>query len=76
MVKAWTAGRYRVIPWRSLCILAVVTLYAINPFDIIPDYVPFFGVVDDAAMVGLLWRSLRKDAVAFREWETQAIGNE
>ena len=69
MVRGWLSGRYRVIPWRSVIILVLVALYAINPFDFIPDWLPVIGVIDDAAMVGFLVSSLRKDGEKFKEWE-------
>ena len=68
MVQGWFSGRYRVMPWRSVITLLLVALYAINPFDFIPDWLPVIGVIDDAAMVSFLVRSLRKDIGKFREW--------
>ncbi len=68
LVKSWIRGEYRVIPWRSIMVLILVALYAINPFDFIPDWLPVIGVIDDAAMVTFLVRSLRKDIGKFREW--------
>ena len=69
MVRGWLSGRYRVTPWRSVFVLLLVAMYAINPFDFIPDWLPVIGVIDDAAMLGFLVHSLRKDAEKFREWE-------
>jgi len=69
LFRAWLSGRYRVVPWRTLAILCVVVLYAVAPIDLIPDYIPFVGVVDDVAMLGFLWRSLVKDMRKFVEWE-------
>ncbi len=69
LLRAWATRRYRVVPWRTLGMLALVIVYVISPLDIIPDVIPGFGVVDDAAMLGLLVRSLMKDTRAFRRWE-------
>jgi uncharacterized membrane protein YkvA (DUF1232 family) len=69
LIRSWLNGTYRVFPWRTLFVLVLVGLYAINPFDIIPDFIPIIGVIDDAAMLGFLYRSLRKDVKQFLAWE-------
>jgi uncharacterized membrane protein YkvA (DUF1232 family) len=69
LIRSWLNGTYRVFPWRTLFVLVLVGLYAINPFDMIPDFIPIIGVIDDAAMLGFLYRSLRKDVKQFLEWE-------
>ncbi|MBI5471698.1 MAG: DUF1232 domain-containing protein [Ignavibacteriae bacterium] len=69
MIAAWLNGTYRVFPWLTLMVLILVGIYAINPFDIIPDFIPIVGVIDDAAMLGFLVRSLMRDVRKFREWE-------
>lgn len=73
MIAGWLNGSYRKFPWRSSFVLLLVGIYAINPFDIIPDFIPFFGVIDDAAMLGFLVRSLMKDVEKFRDWEQQQV---
>ena len=70
MMRAWFSGTYRVMPWRSLGVLILVGLYAINPIDLIPDYLPIIGVIDDAAIFTFLYRSLKRDAELFMQWES------
>ncbi len=69
LVRSWLNGSYRVFPWRTLFVLILLAIYAINPFDIIPDFIPIIGVIDDAAMLGFLVRSVMKDVQKFKEWE-------
>lgn len=69
LFHAWFTGRYRVFPLRTLVYFLVAVVYTVSPVDILPDYVPFFGVIDDAALLGLVWHSLLKDAKKFAEWE-------
>ncbi len=73
LVRFWLNGTYRVFPLRTLFVFILVALYAINPFDIIPDFIPIIGVIDDAAMLGFLYRSLRKDVEKFLEWESAQV---
>lgn len=71
LLRAWASRRYRVMPWRTIGITALVLLYAVSPLDLIPDMIPGFGVVDDTAMLLLLLRSLLRDARSFRAWEAR-----
>lgn len=69
LLGAWGTRRYTVIPWRSIAVMVVALFYAVNPLDLVPDYLPLIGVIDDAAVFGLLIWSLRKDIQKFLAWE-------
>jgi uncharacterized membrane protein YkvA (DUF1232 family) len=54
----WFAVRHPRSPrWLKIG-FALIVLYAISPIDLIPDVVPFFGVVDDLVLVPLAMRWL------------------
>ena len=54
----WRALRHPQAPgWLKLGTLGVV-LYLISPIDLIPDVIPFFGVLDDIVVVPLAIRWL------------------
>jgi uncharacterized membrane protein YkvA (DUF1232 family) len=69
LMKAWMSGTYRVFPWASFLML----VYIASPLDFIPEWLPIIGVLDDAAMVGFLIRSLRKDIEKFVAWENSQV---
>ena len=37
MVAAWSSGKYRPLPWKSLVLALAGILYFLNPIDISPD---------------------------------------
>jgi uncharacterized membrane protein YkvA (DUF1232 family) len=67
------SGRYRVVPWRTLLLAGLVVLYGISPVDILPDYIPYIGVIDDIVLLGFFVRSLLKDKATFVEWEKRQV---
>jgi len=42
----------------SVAIIVGALLYVVSPIDAIPDFIPFFGWVDDIAIVGLAMSKL------------------
>jgi uncharacterized membrane protein YkvA (DUF1232 family) len=69
LLKARAKGRYRQTPWKSVALVIGAVLYFISPLDAIPDFIPLIGFADDAAVIALVMRAVRKDVEAFRAWE-------
>lgn len=46
-------------PWYVKLALGAGLLYAVSPYDLIPEWIPVFGVMDDLALAVLLiaWAS-------------------
>ena len=63
--------RYPVTPGWTLFGIAVALVYIINPFDIVPDAIPFFGAIDDAAVAALELALIRKDLRKYRKWRDE-----
>lgn len=68
MLKDYRRGTYREVPWNAVGGIAVVLLYVLNPFDIIPDIIPGFGFVDDAGVFALGLKLLKTDFDRYKEW--------
>jgi uncharacterized membrane protein YkvA (DUF1232 family) len=53
----WRALRHPQAPGWLKVGTALIVLYVISPIDLIPDFIPFFGAVDDLLVVtfGLRW---------------------
>ncbi|MEL6824279.1 MAG: YkvA family protein [Calditrichota bacterium] len=66
MLMAYRSGDYRKLPWKTLIAAMGAVLYFVNPLDIIPDFLGFFGFMDDAAVIAYVVNSLRDDLIAFR----------
>lgn len=47
-------------PWHAKLLLAVVLAYAASPIDLIPDFIPVFGYLDDLLLLPIgIWLALR-----------------
>ncbi len=44
--------RFRQAPPIAQLVLLLAVLYALSPLDLVPDVIPLFGVLDDAAILG------------------------
>jgi uncharacterized membrane protein YkvA (DUF1232 family) len=49
----WLAARDPRVPWHAKAVAALVAAYALSPVDLIPDFVPVLGYLDDLIIVPL-----------------------
>ncbi|GAA0777698.1 YkvA family protein [Clostridium subterminale] len=47
-------------PWYAKVVVAITVGYAFSPIDLIPDFIPIFGFLDDVILLPvLIWLSLK-----------------
>lgn len=73
LVRDTWRGHYRGVPKWTLSAATFALLYVLNPFDLIPDTLPFVGAIDDAAVVSVCLVLVEKDLRAYRAWRQQAL---
>ena len=73
MVKDYASGDYRAVPQRTILAIAVAILYVVDPLDLIPDFIPGVGLMDDTAVVAFVIRSLQTDIHAYRSWTEKVV---
>ncbi|MFE7064302.1 YkvA family protein [Sutcliffiella sp. NPDC057660] len=71
LVKAYIKGDYRNIPYGSLLMIIGAILYFVMPLDTIPDAMVALGFTDDAAVIALTYRKVKKDIDKFVEWKQE-----
>ncbi len=74
MVKNSVTRKYPQTPFRTIFALIGAFLYLFLPADLIPDFLPFIGYLDDATVFGLCLKLIKTDINAYRKWkDTGAI---
>ncbi|UXN61963.1 YkvA family protein [Phyllobacterium zundukense] len=53
VVALWLAARDPRVPWYAKAVAGGVAAYALSPIDLIPDFIPIIGYLDDLIIVPL-----------------------
>tara|TARA_R110002124_G_scaffold131910_2_gene294408 strand:- start:44147 stop:44572 length:426 start_codon:yes stop_codon:yes gene_type:complete len=69
MVKDIRRGSYHNVPWFTIATIVMALLYVLNPLDIVPDFIPGIGYLDDVAMlsIGIGW--IESDLHRYLDWK-------
>ena len=60
VVALWLAARDPRVPWHARALCALVAAYALSPIDLIPDFIPVLGYLDDLILVPAgIWLAIR-----------------
>jgi uncharacterized membrane protein YkvA (DUF1232 family) len=66
MIRDYWKGNYRGVPWWTITAAAAALLYVLNPMDVVPDFIPFVGLVDDATVLSVCLYMLDRDIQRYR----------
>lgn len=56
----WFARSHPATPWYAKALGAFVVAYALSPIDLIPDFIPLLGYIDDVILLPvLIWLTVR-----------------
>jgi uncharacterized membrane protein YkvA (DUF1232 family) len=53
LVTLWFCRKHPDTPWTAKLMAALVVAYAFSPIDLIPDFIPVLGYLDDLILVPL-----------------------
>lgn len=70
LLKASVNRQYKALPWKSVLSIAASLIYFLNPADIIPDIIPFSGLLDDFTILVWTYNSLFTELEEFKKWES------
>ena len=69
LVRNYISGEYRQIDTGTIVSALGVLLYTLSPVDLVPDFVPVVGFLDDLALISWFIEKFQGEILRFREWE-------
>lgn len=59
IISVYLAARDKRTPWYAKAVAGLVVAYALSPIDLIPDFIPVLGYLDDLVLVPIgLWAAI------------------
>ncbi len=79
VVALWLAARDPRVPWHAKTVSGLVAAYALSPIDLIPDFIPVLGLLDEVLILPAgIWLAVRlvpeRLMVEFRQEATRRAG--
>ena len=70
LLRDYRTGNYTQVPWKVIFSIGFAVLYLLMPIDVIPDFIPLLGLIDDTAVLGLVIAAFRSELSAYSQWRT------
>lgn len=54
------------VAWKTKALIAAGLIYFVLPTDMVPDFIPGIGYIDDALVLGILWKMVSDEVARYR----------
>ena len=68
LLKDYYNKKYPNAPWKLIAAIGFAVAYLISPLDVIPDFLPIVGFVDDASVFALVVAGFSSDIEDYKKW--------
>jgi uncharacterized membrane protein YkvA (DUF1232 family) len=69
LLRDRVTGTYKETPWTTVAALTGALIYVLSPIDLILDFIPGIGFLDDAIVIGLAVKLAQPDLEKYRAWK-------
>ena len=69
LIQDYWNGSYREIPWWAIAAVVAALLYVLSPIDLIPDFIPIVGYLDDAMVVAACLLMVEQQLAEYETWK-------
>jgi uncharacterized membrane protein YkvA (DUF1232 family) len=73
LIRAYYRGEYRDVKIANLVLIIGAIIYVLDPMDLIPDWIPVLGFLDDATILAFAVQRTRQTLDEFTTWETTSL---
>lgn len=73
LIQDYFKGEYREIPYWSIAAIVAALLYVLSPIDLIPDFIPGIGFLDDAMVVAACLAMVEQDLHNYKDWKINQV---
>jgi uncharacterized membrane protein YkvA (DUF1232 family) len=63
-------GQYRTLPVKAIAAMGLLLVYILNPFDLVADFVPLWGQLDDFGVLMICLYLLDRETTQYQLWRT------
>ncbi|MGT2785262.1 YkvA family protein [Streptococcus merionis] len=71
MLRSYWKKDYTKVPFKTMVAIVSALLYFLSPLDVVPDWIPILGQLDDALVIGTCWKLVNDDIDAYRKWKAK-----
>ncbi len=71
MLQDYRKGIYKDVPWFTIAAIAFALLYVLNPLDMVPDFIPGLGYIDDFAILTFSLKFMESDLHKYLDWKLE-----
>ncbi|MBM7549701.1 YkvA family protein [Peptoniphilus gorbachii] len=69
LVIDYSKGNYRDVKKKDILLIIAGILYLLNPADIVPDFILFFGFFDDLSVLTYIIKKLDRELEKYDQWK-------
>lgn len=73
LIRAYYRGEYHHVSATNLVLIIGAIIYVLNPWDLIPDWIPTLGFLDDATILAFAVQKTRETLDDFASWESTSL---
>ena len=71
LLRDYISGTYRDVPWSVIATFGGALLYVLTPFDLVCDFIPGIGFLDDVLVLSLAIAANKAALAAYRAWRAK-----